>query len=299
MKRADIKIGYLCNNQCLFCVQGDRRRTLGNRPGEDIKKSIALAKKQGCDEIVFTGGEATLRDDFIDLVAYAKRQRFKRIQIQTNGRMFAYLDMCKKAVAAGANEFSPALHGDTAELHDHLTGAPGSFSQTVQAIRNLKMLGQRVITNSVITKPNYKRLPLLAELLVSLGVDQYQFAFVHIVGSAAVNHKEIVPKVSLIMPYVKKGLDIGINAGVSVMTEAIPYCLMRGYEQYVAERVIPDGMVIEYERVIDDYREYRNTIGKAKGPACKKCACYDGCEGPWKEYPELYGWKEFKPILNT
>ncbi len=296
MKRADIKIGYMCNNQCLFCVQGDRRKTLGNKPGSEIQKAIALAKEQHCDALVFTGGEATLREDFLELVAYARALGFKNIQVQTNGRMFSYLDFCKKTIAAGATEFSPALHGPTAEIHDHLTGAPGSFDQTTRGIRNLKALGQPVITNTVITKENYRSLPDLARLFVALQVDQFQFAFVHIAGSAEANREQVVPRKTEVMPFVKAGLDIGIAAGIRVMTEAIPYCLMKGYEQYVAERVIPDGMVIEYERTIEDYSAYRSTIGKTKGPRCKVCACYDGCEGPWREYPELFGWDEFVPI---
>ena len=297
MKRVDIKIGYLCNNQCSFCVQGDRRKTLGNKPGNEIKAAIKKAKK-ACAAIVFTGGEATLRGDFFELVSYAKDLGFKSIQIQTNGRMFAYLDFCRKAILAGATEFSPALHGDTAKLHDLLTNAPGSFKQTLEGIRNLKKLGQRVLTNTVITSKNYKRLPAIARLLVSLGVDQFQFAFIHIAGTADKNKDWIVPKKFQIMPYVKKGLDIGIKAGKQVMTEAIPYCLMSGYEGYVAEDIIPEGQVVEYTGVIEDYSAFRKKYGKGKTASCRHCVYFKRCEGPWKEYPALFGWEEFKPVLK-
>ncbi len=36
------------------------------------------------------------------------------------------------------------------------------------------------MTNSVVTKSNYRELPKLASLLVKLGVKQFQFAFIHI-----------------------------------------------------------------------------------------------------------------------
>jgi len=76
--------------------------------------------------------------------------------------MFNYRDFCLKTIAAGANEFSPALHGHKASVHDGLTKVPGSFKETVAGIRNLKNLGQKVMTNSVITSKNFSYLPELA-----------------------------------------------------------------------------------------------------------------------------------------
>ena len=297
MKRADIKVGFSCNNRCKFCVQGEKRYKYGDKSTEQIKKELINAKqKRDCQGVVFTGGEPTLRKDIAELVSFAKRLGFKLIQIQSNGRMFAYKDFCQNLVRAGVNEFSPALHGHTAKLHDSLTNSVGSFEQTTLGIKNLKSLGQEVITNSVITKPNYHYLPKLAQLLVSLGVDQYQFAFVHALGTAGKNFYSIVPRKKLVEPYVKRGLDIGIKAGIQVMTEAIPYCFMKGYEDYIAEKIIPPGPVYDWEGIIDDFNVTRVAHGKAKGKLCQKCKANDICEGPWKEYPEHYGWDEFKPL---
>gem|GEM_PF-1569176 len=44
----------------------------------------------------------------------------------------------------------------------------------------LKQLNQIIIINSVITKDNYREAPELAALLLKIGVNQFQFAFVHI-----------------------------------------------------------------------------------------------------------------------
>jgi MoaA/NifB/PqqE/SkfB family radical SAM enzyme len=296
-KVVDIKIGYQCNNDCLFCAQGGKREKCSFRKKETIEKELRDTRKTH-SSVVFTGGEPTLHPYFLDLVGFAKGLNYESIQIQSNGRMFCYKDFCIKSIQRGASEFSPSLHGHKAELHDFLTSAPGSFKQTVQGIKNLKALGQRVITNSVVTSKNYKHLPELAELLISLGVDQYQFAFVHIVGTAGKNRKWIVPKKSDVMPYIKKGIDLGKKAGRGVMTEAIPYCLMKGYEDCIAERIIPDAKVIERKLTVESFTHYRQNYGKAKGEKCGKCVYNNICEGPWREYPELFGWSEFKPILN-
>lgn len=296
MKRVDIKIGFLCNNRCKFCVQGEKRKIFGNRKKEEIKKNLKEARKQKIEGVVFTGGEPTLHQDFLELVGFARSLGFKIIQIQTNGCLFAYKDFCQKTIEAGANEFSPALHGPNPKIHDFLTSSPGSFSQTTQGIKNLKELGQKILTNTVITTKNYKHLPQLARLLVNLGVDQFQFAFPHIAGRAWENRNWLIPKKTQVISYVKKGLDIGIKAGKMVMTEAIPYCLMPGYEKYLAEEIIPQTKVYDADRTIEEYSAYRKGEGKAKRKECKKCRYYKICEGPWKEYPKIFGWKEFKPV---
>lgn len=293
-ERVDIKTGWKCNNRCLFCVQGNKRDIFGNKSTDEVKKLLEEARKDS-DSIVFTGGELTIRPDVVELVRYAKALGYRVIQIQTNARALAYKKLCEELIEAGATEFSPALHGHIPELHDYLTRSPGSFAQTVKAIKNLKDLGQLVLTNTVITRSNYRHLPEIAKLLVALGVDQYQFAFVHPVGTAAENFMSIVPRMVLIEPYVHKGLDVGIKASRRVMTEAIPYCFMKGYEIYVAERIIPRTKIFEGHITIEDYTQHRLVEGKAKGPRCRECVFDAICEGPWREYPEHFGWDEFVP----
>lgn len=298
MKRVDLKVGFSCNNHCLFCVQGRKREEIGNKTTQGIKKEMREAVKE-CQEIVLTGGEPTIRPDFLGLIKYAKNLGFTTIQVQTNGRMFAYRDFCQKTIEAGTNEFAFSLHGHIPELHDYLTTVPGSFRQTVQGIRNLKTFSQRVITNTVVTKSNYRHLPEIAKFLISLGVDQYQFAFVHPVGSAEENFESIVPQFSLIEPYIKRGLDIGIKAGKIVMTEAIPYCFMQGHEDYIAEKIIPQTKIYDYNKIIENFTVSRQKEGKAKGHQCSGCYYNQICEGPWREYPERFGWSEFKPIIRS
>ena len=295
MRRVDIKIGFSCNNHCKFCVQGNKREFFPNKNTEEVKYILRDCYSEGIEGVVFTGGEPTIRKDIIELVEYARSLKFKLIQIQTNGRMFSYATFCKMIVDVGATEFSPAVHGPNEKIHDFLTSAKGSFKETIKGIENLKKLGQFVLTNTVITSYNYRYLPNIAKLLVDLGVDQFQFAFVHIVGTAAINADWIVPRKKEIMFYVKKGLDIGIKAGTRIMTEAIPYCFMRGYEDYIAEKVIPSTKIFDYDLIVENFTESRIKEGKSKSPNCDKCRHVNLCEGPWKEYPELFGWNEFIP----
>jgi MoaA/NifB/PqqE/SkfB family radical SAM enzyme len=297
MHRLDIKVGYRCNNHCQFCVQGDKRYRIGDRSGRELK-SILQKRRRENDAVVFTGGEVTIRKDFFELVGYARELGYSYIQIQSNGRMFSYDDFCKKAINAGATSFALALHGSNKEIHDSLTAAPGSFRQTLQGIKNLKKLKQRVLLNTVINKINYKDLPETARLLVSLGVDQFQFAFMHICKMIEDDPRlirAIVPRKSKVKDYVKRGLQIGIDNNLRVMAGAMTHCFMDGYEKYISDSFIPPTS-IEDIFFVSDYEKYRKERGKIKGPRCPECKYNDVCEGPWREYPAIFGWDEFNPV---
>jgi MoaA/NifB/PqqE/SkfB family radical SAM enzyme len=295
-ERIDLKVGFACNNRCHFCVQGDKRARFAPRPTEELRE-VLRSERARVRAVVFTGGEPTMRPDLPDLVAYARELGYLTIQIQTNGRMFAHAGYARRLVACGATEFSPALHGHVPALHDHLTEAPGAFAQTVAGIRNLKALGQYVLTNTVVTRSNYRHLPEIVRLLVSLGVDQLQLAFVHPVGTAGAEFQAVVPRMALAAPYLLEALRAGLAAGRRVNTEAVPACILPGYEHCVVEKHIPRTAIYDAESTIEDYTRYRLDEGKAKGPECRACLHVAECEGPWREYPERYGWEEFRPVL--
>ncbi len=295
-KRIDIKVGFSCNNHCVHCVQGNKRDMLPDKDTEDIKAMLWESRHEALD-VVFTGGEPTIRKDIVELVRYARDIGYQEIQIQSNGRMFAYKNFCREMVAAGANVFVFALLAHKESIHNYITGAD-SFKQAVKGITNLKALGQRVKINCVVTKANYRHLPETARLFVKLGVVQFQFAYVHIAGSALQNYLSVAPRKSLAMPYIKEGLRIGLENGVMAFSEAVPYCLMNGYLDCIAEKRIPETKIYEANCVIDSYTEIRQNEGKAKRQECRSCIYDSVCEGPWKEYPEIFGWDEFVPVQS-
>lgn len=294
MTRLDLKLTFQCNNRCLFCVQGDKRDHEPDREHSQARDEIAARRAQ-CDGIVFTGGEVTLRPDLLELVAYARELGYRSIQIQSNGRRMSYLPYLDALLDAGANEIAPALHGATSATHDGLTRAKGSFVQTVKGIQHARSRGARVILNSVIVRANQAELVRMVQLFHRLGVAQSQFAFVHALGSAADQFDDVVPRYAEILPELRAALLLGESLGLRMMTEAVPYCLMQGLERFIAEQHMPETAILDGARIIDSYAEYRWSEGKLQGEACSLCSHRALCEGPWREYPEHFGWEEFLP----
>jgi MoaA/NifB/PqqE/SkfB family radical SAM enzyme len=293
MQRIDIKVTFKCNNSCKFCVQGDKRKFYFDKTDDEIKIILKDAKIS-YDEVVFTGGEPTIRPGIMDLVSYAKNLGYK-IQVQTNGRIFAYRDFCKEIIKAGANVFAISIHGHNAKLHDFLTSAKGSFEQSRSGIKNLLSFGELVITNTVINKINYRFLPEIARFLIDLGIPQYQFAFPHILGKALTDADWIIPRKKDILPYLNKGIEIGVKKKKVVRVEAVPYCFLKEHEDCISDRYILDIKVFDINTT-NNFNRWRREEGKIKGPKCRGCKYFSCCEGPWREYPEIFGWDEFIPI---
>jgi len=296
--RLDLKVGYNCNNYCRHCVIGDKRFFIPDRTTRQIK-DILDEERQNYGEVVLTGGEFTIRKDCFEILEYAAAKGYK-ILVQTNGRRFAYASFCDEFLAAGKGNIltiTAALLSANADCHNFLTGA-NSYRQTVKGLTNLKERGQSISINTVVTKANYRTFPDLARFLVRIGVEVYQYAFVHVLGSAEKNIRSILPKKSLCVPFIKIGVDIGRAAGIPVFVEAIPFCLMQGYETHCAENYIPLVKLSDVTNTVADFDYVRKNFEKEKAVPCKKCIYFNICEGPWLQYPRTYGWKEFVPVTS-
>ena len=163
----------------------------------------------------------------------------------------------------------------------------------------MKEFGQYVITNTVITKINYKYLPDITRMLIDLDVDQFQLAFVHPIGNAWKYFNLVVPRKTDAAPYIIRALDIAIEAGYKpgeVMVEAFPPCMMPGYEAFCSEFYIPQAEVMDFEQKIPEFEKWRRNEGELKFPQCESCRFRNVCEGPWREYVWKYGEGEFKPV---
>lgn len=294
--RADLKVGFACNNRCVFCAQGEKRSEAGAIPLEELGARLRAVRGEGPRGLVLTGGEPTLHRDLVKLVATARALGFSPVQVQTNGRMLAYPKAIEALLRAGVTEFSPSLHGSTAALHDGLTRSPGSWAQSLQGIRNVVAARAPLVTNSVITRANLGDLPALVELLGSAGVRHAQLAFVHPVGTAATRFAEVVPRLPEVVAPVRAARAVAERFGLRLMTEAIPYCFLQGMEDLSVEDLIPQTTVVDLDGQCADFTAWRVGAGKAHGEPCTTCTRRQRCEGPWREYPDAFGWSEFTPL---
>lgn len=291
----DIKITFQCNNLCRFCIAGDKRRKWPDPCAADLIK-VLESNRPACGTVIFSGGEPTVRPDLPDLIRAARACGYKHVMVQSNGRRMAYPGYADALLDAGADQFSISLHGHKAALHEYLTARPGSFGETVLGIRNLAGCGAHVATNTVITRSACHSLPDIARLIAHLGAAQMQFAYPHLDGTARANVQSIAPRMELMMPALARAVDAA--GDVPVLTEGIPACILGPYADHASECAplrlrIADSST---DKIIPDFKKHRTETLRAKGPDCPACRLFNACEGPWADYPEFFGWEEFRPV---
>lgn len=299
---ARILIGYLCNSNCKFCVQGHRERT--NRSFEEIKKDMIKARENGATDSAFCGGEFSIRKDIFDIFKTIKELGFKTMMLCTNGRMFAYKKFTDEFVDhllepnernGSPNSLVFSIHGHTPEIHDFLTGVNGAFEQVCKGLQNLKdslkEKGKtdylRLYVNFVITKQNYKYMSETLEFLNNFNMfSTVQFIFIMPYENAEDNFDLLVPKITDIIPYVKKTIQKSKDIGLTVKFQEFPYCLLSGYEEYSSY----------LNEKISDFDKYLEENGMIKLDVCENCRFEKICPGFDKIHAKNLNKDDLKPI---
>lgn len=97
--RMDLAVTYRCNNDCAHCYNA-RERNFPELTTEQWFKIIDQLWDLGVPHLVFTGGEATLRDDLPELIRRAEANG-QITGLNTNARRLMDMDYVKKLVDAG------------------------------------------------------------------------------------------------------------------------------------------------------------------------------------------------------
>jgi MoaA/NifB/PqqE/SkfB family radical SAM enzyme len=301
-KHVDIKLGYKCNNNCLHCVISDQKKNAyshrknTDRTTKECIDEIKSAKNQGCTIITLTGGEPTIRKDFLEIARYAKDLGF-RIHLQSNGRLFLNENLSKESSQL-IDLFMIALHSSNEQTHDKITQKENSFNQTLNGIKNLLKNNAKIGIKIVLSKYNYKELKQILEFTNSLKIPYVNVAFPHANGNAYKYFDEIVPTYKEIMPYVEDAIQYAQNTNLQLELEQIlPCALSKTYPlKYFSDLKIKRSQAIlkQLDQPDLNWREVSKT-SKRKFSICQRCIYNTFCEGYWKEYIEKIGHKEFSP----
>lgn len=290
MTRVDLRLGYRCQNRCRFCPQGDWRERWPLLDEAELDARLRAARARG-DVLVLSGGEPTLHPALGSLVALAKQLGFREIEVQTNGRALALPGAAEKLASAGATRVSPALHGDSPELHDALTREPGSFDETARAIRALSRAGLAVIVHTLILRPNLGRLARIARLAEKLGASASHYGLVNPVGDVEHAFDELVPKLaelpSALAPLSKVSLPLTLD-GVPPCVAGEAARLLADAEPDTSVQDAPDRTPLPLA----------SSPRRVFGPDCERCAAKSHCPGVFRLYATRRGFDELAPLTS-
>jgi radical SAM protein with 4Fe4S-binding SPASM domain len=164
---AMVEIADRCNEACVHCyqVQGEKGE-LETGQWERIFRELA---DLGVLFLTISGGEATLRKDFLHLVAYARSLGFA-VRIFSNGLRLTP-EVAAELGRLAVQEVQLSLYAPQAAAHDAVTRVAGSFERVIAATRDLRAARVRVVLKTPLMHGNAAAYAEYVELATQLGAD--------------------------------------------------------------------------------------------------------------------------------
>ncbi|HEX5808267.1 MAG TPA: PqqD family peptide modification chaperone, partial [Anaerolineales bacterium] len=166
--RMDLALTYRCNNDCAHCYNA-RERNFPELHTENWKHILDQLWALGVPHVVFTGGEATLRNDLPELIAHAESNG-QITGLNTNARRLADEEYVQKLLDAGLDHVQITVESCDAHIHDEMMRARGAFKQTLQGLKNVLATRLYVMTNTTMLRTNVHKIPDTLDFLAEIGV---------------------------------------------------------------------------------------------------------------------------------
>ncbi|MFH1236443.1 MAG: radical SAM protein [Parcubacteria group bacterium] len=154
----------VCNLDCGVCYAAELE-TAELSTGQ-WRRIIQRLKSCGVSQITFTGGEPTVREDLVELVAAAK---WYVTRLNTNGTLLT-LELCRALYEAELDAVQITLYSHNTTVHETLVGKRGAWQKTIQGIKNAVAAGLNVSVNVPLVCDNADGFTKTLKFIRTLGV---------------------------------------------------------------------------------------------------------------------------------
>lgn len=171
-----VEITRKCCAKCIHCIIDAGEERSNELTSSEIIKLIEDFYDLGCKNVVLTGGEPFLREDW-PLFVNKIRQLNMRPLFMTNAMpindetievLKLYPNVC----------FGISLDGANKETHDYIRGVDGIFEHFCEIVPKLKAEKFYVAPETTVMQRNYDQLDDILNLLIDLKVDAWQIQIV-------------------------------------------------------------------------------------------------------------------------
>ena len=160
-----LDLTYRCNERCIHCYLDHDDH--GEMTTAEIKDLLDQMADAGVFFLTISGGEIMMRRDFFEILEHAHARTFC-IKLKTNGVLIRKKE-AERIRALGVESVQISVYSHRAEVHDAITKMPGSFRQSIEAMRLLRTLGLHVTMANVLMVQNAHDYPGVRALAAELG----------------------------------------------------------------------------------------------------------------------------------
>jgi radical SAM protein with 4Fe4S-binding SPASM domain len=184
------EITLRCDLACVHCGSRAGRARPDELTTAECLDLVDQMADLGVREVTLIGGEAYLRDDWLEIVR-ALRRRGLQASMTTGGRGLT-TERVAAAAAAGLQSVSVSLDG-LEETHDRLRGVRGSYQAALSALANLRAAGIPISVNTQVNRLSMSELPSILETVIAVGGRAWQVQLTAAMGRAA-DQPDLLPQ---------------------------------------------------------------------------------------------------------
>lgn len=287
--------GYACNCRCLGChsCSADASQQMESA---EVVRWLQIGRQRGAQHLWLSGGEPTLRKDFLGTLRLARQLGYRRIKVQTNGLLFSYPEFADKALTAGMNEVNLLLKSRDPAVHDELNQLPGSLALLDRAVEVLRGRTVRLEGDILWTQRNADELPALVDHYGAQGFKHFNIWLFSLVDQGAADLRALVPPMAPHIPALLRARELAKQHGATLVSLNTPHCLVppQAWDlQFDAAAmamlvVNPGGMAFRMEQSTIELGVY--------APQCMECPAKPWCHGVRQDYLDLHGAGELTPV---
>lgn len=168
-----------CNLRCKHCFMYASDCLENELTYEEILNVLEKSKKSGCKKVIFTGGEVTLKENFIEILKYAYNLGLYT-QVLTNGTLWDD-DMIKEA-SNYINEIQISIDGFD-ETSNSIIRGKHTYEKALNTVS--KFINEKNVFVSIITTPlyefleknKYEYIKFGKEMIKKFGTDNFLVIF--------------------------------------------------------------------------------------------------------------------------
>jgi radical SAM protein with 4Fe4S-binding SPASM domain len=151
-----LELTHRCNLNCVHCYLGPQDSRQAHK-GREIGTSRMLSlldeiTEAGCLNLLITGGEPLLREDFTIIYRYAKEKGLL-VTVFTNGTIVTD-EIIQLFRDLPPVEVEISIYGASAATYERITGIPGSYERCLRGVKSLLQNGTRVNLKTVLMTLN-------------------------------------------------------------------------------------------------------------------------------------------------
>lgn len=300
-KTIDIKLGYTCNSDCQFCACIFDKIDLENQ-GKSIDltteevKHLLFAHANQYDCCVLTGGEPTIRKDFLDILQLAS-SLYKEVSIQTNGRKIS--QSVAKFCQDNNIHLSINIPSGIEAIYTKIVRNKHAFSELR---RSLELIPPELVTIiCIVTKDNVQTLPSIVDFSIHYDIKSIAFLPLIATKDQYVDHYQYIANLTNTNQSLLKCKELCMQYGIQFKLGCggFPLCeldksMWLDILALSQDQTIQSVPVNQSTFNADNERRY---VNRHYIPGiCNACFLQTICEGPVNGYEDQYGISEFKPI---